>query len=231
MPDVSMHRVGDVALAVRTWEPARSSHVPVVLVPGTGETAQTWEEVAADLSGDRVVHAVDLRGHGRSTWPGTYSIDLMAADLAGLLPRLADARGLVDVVGHSLGGLVALRATVRAPDPVRRLVLEDVGIPRRRPVVALDRPPGELGFDWAVVEQVRPEIDEPDARWAEWVAAITVPIHTIGGGGLSTVPQEQLADLVATARLGSMSTIDAGHEVHVHEPAAFVAHVRRALHP
>ena len=61
---------------------------PVVLLPGTGLTAGDWEPVAAELSRTRVVHAVDLRGHGASDWPGSYSIDLLAGDVARLLPQL-----------------------------------------------------------------------------------------------------------------------------------------------
>ena len=74
--------------------------------------------------------AVDLRGHGASSRPGAYSVALMAADVASLLDAVGGAA--VDLVGHSLGGLVALRVAAGRPDRVRRLVLEDVGMPHAR---------------------------------------------------------------------------------------------------
>ena len=95
---------GDVSLHVRTWSRPAPSHPPAVLLPGTGLTAGDWEPVAGDLARTRTVHAVDLRGHGASDRPGTYSIELMAGDVVRLLPQLA-AR--VDLVGHSLGGATA----------------------------------------------------------------------------------------------------------------------------
>jgi hypothetical protein len=58
--------------------------------------------------------------------------------------------------------------TVAAERPglVRRLVLEDVGILQPRPAAMPPRPEGTLPLDWRVVEQVRPEIDDPDAAGA-----------------------------------------------------------------
>ena len=77
----------------------------MVLLPGTGATADDWDGIAAGLSADRTVFAINLRAHGDSDWPGTYAISLMAQDVARLLPMLTADE--VDIVGHSLGGLVA----------------------------------------------------------------------------------------------------------------------------
>ena len=93
----------------------------------------------------------------------------MADDVTELLPQLA---GSVDVIGHSLGALVACQAIAGHPLGVRRLVLEDVGLPHPREPAVPARPPGELDFDWAMVEQVRPEIDNPDPAWADLLRQI-----------------------------------------------------------
>ena len=139
-----------------------------MLLPATGETAQDWDVVASVLSSSRAVYAVNLRGHGGSSWPGTYSIQLMADDVAGVLDS-ALAGEPVDLVGHSLGGLVACSIAAARPDLVRRLVLEDVGLLKPRQPVQPPKPAGVLEFDWRVVEQVRPEIDDFDPRWADVV--------------------------------------------------------------
>jgi pimeloyl-ACP methyl ester carboxylesterase len=211
---------------VASLVPPEAQHPAVVLLPGTGGTACDWDEIAADLSRDRAVYGVDLRGHGRSQWPGVYSIDLMANDLAELLPRLAAP---VDVVGHSLGGLVAARAVAQNPNLARRLVLEDVGLPHRRTPATPTRPEGDLDFDWAVVEQVRPEIDAPAAHWASTFSAIHVPTLAIAGGPTSFVPQAHVAELVALISNIHHVTIDAGHEVHAVEPELFLKAVHDFL--
>ncbi len=70
--------------------------------------------MASALCRSRTVYAVNLRGHGPSDWPGTYSIGLMAEDVTRLLDG-GLSRVPVDLVGHSLGGLVACQ--VAAPGP------------------------------------------------------------------------------------------------------------------
>ena len=95
---------------------------PVVLVHGLGGAAVNWALLAPELARTRRVLAVDLAGHGRSDpLPAAPNLSpyadrvLALADQERMLPA--------DVVGHSLGGLVAVRAAVRRPDAVRRLVL------------------------------------------------------------------------------------------------------------
>lgn len=226
MVQVTQHQVNGVSLAVLSRSPGAELHPPVVLLPGTGATAGDWDEVAADLGRDRVVHAVDLRGHGQSHWPGVYSIDLMAEDLAAVLPAFG---AQMDLVGHSLGGLVACRCIASGTPGPRRLVLEDVGLLRPRAPALPARPEGELEFDWAVIEQVRPEIDAPAPHWPETLARIAVPTLAIGGGPASFVPQEQVAELASLVQRGHHVTIDAGHSVHATRPAEFLDVVRGFL--
>ena len=211
---------GEIALAVRAWPcPSPKGWPPVVLLPGTGATATDWDVVARQLSNEREVFAVDLRGHGSSDWPGTYSIQLLADDVTAALPVLAD--GPADLVGHSLGGLVACKVAAAHPELVRRLVLEDVGLPRPRIPAPPERPDGELSFDWAVVEQVRPEIDAPDPSWPSIFSHVRAPTLVIAGGPASFVPQEQIADLVHLLPDGRLVTIDTGHLVHATKPEEF----------
>jgi pimeloyl-ACP methyl ester carboxylesterase len=227
VPKVDRHEVGGVTVAVRSWPCGAAAWPPVVLLPGTGATAGDWDVIAAQLCASRPVFAVDLRGHGDSSWPGRYAISLMAGDVAGLLPMLPAAE--VDLVGHSLGGLVACQVTAAQQARVRRLVLEDVGMPHPRPPQAPARPAGPLSFDWAVVEQIRPEIDEPDSRWPQVMAAIQVPTLVIGGGPASFVPQEHVEELAQTVAHGTRVTIDAGHLVHATKPGAFLAELTTFL--
>jgi pimeloyl-ACP methyl ester carboxylesterase len=227
VPRVDKYDVDGVMLAVRSWPCRDAAMPPVVLLPGTGATADDWDIIAAELCTDRAVFAVNLRGHGDSDWPGSYAISLMAHDVARLLPMLRAAE--VNLVGHSLGGLVACQVAAGEQARVRRLVLEDVGVPHPRPAIAPVRPPGPLSYDWAVVEQVRPEIDEPDPRWPEVLAAIDVPTLVIGGGPSSFVPQQHVEELASTVPWGAYVTIAAGHLIHATKLTEFLNEVRTFL--
>ena len=69
------------------------------------------------------VHAVDLRGNGRSGWvPGKYRLEDFAQDNAEFVARLSAPTVLV---GHSIGGVIALMVAARHPDKMRALIIED----------------------------------------------------------------------------------------------------------
>lgn len=225
MRRVWQYPANGISLAVHSRATGPARFWPVLLLHGTGATARDWDSVAGDLARDRVVHAVDLRGHGLSSWPGDYSIEAMGRDVLGLLPVLG---GSLDLVGHSLGGLVAARVA-RESRQVSRLVLEDVGLPHPRVPSLPARPDGPLDFDWAVVEQIRPQIDRPDPQWPQIFAGVSIPTMVIGGGTQSFVRAdhvEQLGRLVADCRVHHLQT---GHLVHATDPEGFVRLVREHL--
>lgn len=93
----------------------------LVLVHGYGGSAWNWAELAPLLTGRRLL-VPDLPGHGASS-PLPAARTLTA--YADVLSAVCEAEGAdrVDVVGHSLGGVVALRLAERRPELVRRLVL------------------------------------------------------------------------------------------------------------
>jgi pimeloyl-ACP methyl ester carboxylesterase len=227
VPNQEKVNVGNVTLVVKTWDAEEDLRPPAVLLAATAETADDWDLIASALARDRTVYAVNLRGHGPSDWPGTYSIQFFADDVSGLLPQLTDQS--VDLIAHSLGGLVACRVACAHPELIARLVLEDVGLLRPRQPGLPARPEGELSFDWQMVEQVRPEIDNPEPGWAQIIAGIQTPTLVIAGGPSSTVPQDQIADLVRTLANGEMIVLDTGHLVHATKPSEFIAAVRTFL--
>jgi len=95
---------------------------PLVLLHGLGGSRSNWAFLAPELARTRRVLVVDLPGHGRSSaLPAAPGLGPYADRVA----KLVEAEGLApaDVVGHSFGGLVAIRLAVRRPDLVRSLVL------------------------------------------------------------------------------------------------------------
>ena len=99
---------------------------PFVLVHGFTGSRDDWREVLPRLAARGRTLAPDLRGHGGSTNPGesaAYSLDQLVADVAGFLDALALPR--IDLLGHSMGGMVALRLALDQPGRVASLILMD----------------------------------------------------------------------------------------------------------
>ncbi|WP_238005739.1 alpha/beta hydrolase [Dactylosporangium sp. AC04546] len=103
---------------------------PVVLVHGGAAHHGWWSAVAPRLARRRHVIVPDLSGHGDSGHRGSYAAEAWADDIIGVLD--ATTAGPATLVGHSMGGLVAICTAARVPDRILRLVLVDTRIPLRR---------------------------------------------------------------------------------------------------
>jgi pimeloyl-ACP methyl ester carboxylesterase len=99
---------------------------PIVLIHGMLNSSSHWQSVASSLAGDYTVIAPDLIGHGDSAAPrGDYSLGAHAASIRDLLAAVGIDRATV--VGHSLGGGVAMQFFYQFPQRVERLVLISSG--------------------------------------------------------------------------------------------------------
>jgi 2-succinyl-6-hydroxy-2,4-cyclohexadiene-1-carboxylate synthase len=99
---------------------------PLVLVHGYTGSRDDWREQLDALSTHGLTIALDLRGHGGSTNTGdaaSYDFPTLAGDLLLVFEALGIER--CDLLGHSMGGIVALLATLRAPERVASLILMD----------------------------------------------------------------------------------------------------------
>jgi pimeloyl-ACP methyl ester carboxylesterase len=98
----------------------------LILIHGITGSSQTWREVMPRLAEDFTVIAPDLLGHGESAKPrGDYSLGAYASGIRDLVGLLGYDRGTV--VGHSLGGGIALQFAYQFPERVERMVLVDAG--------------------------------------------------------------------------------------------------------
>lgn len=115
---------------LRRWDHARAEgeQMPAcLLIHGFGESSCSWADYGAALSCFETVYAIDLRGHGDSSWDPTsrYDVDAFADDVVHALDCLDLAQ--VAIVGHSLGGDIALQVAAARPDRVCAVVLVDFG--------------------------------------------------------------------------------------------------------
>lgn len=229
----SQLRIGTSALpgVSLAWrETAADDEVPVVALHGMCSTGATWDGVAARLAehGRRTI-ALDLRGHGGSSRPGTYACSAMRDDVLAFL----DDRGLphVDLLGHSLGGHVAMLVAQRSPHRVRRLVVEDASPPPASPQDSA------IGTRWQRaaltgqslllltrmrqfdVRMSRPVLTEvlltPDPGWWAALGSITATTTLVSGGKTSHVSSARQRRVAARLPHGTLESVpEAGHRVH-----------------
>ncbi len=97
---------------------------PLVILHGLLGSSRNWQTAGRDLGAQYHVSALDLRNHGQSPHSAEMSYETMVADVLGWL----DAHGLakVTLLGHSLGGKVAMALACRHPDRVEHLAVVDI---------------------------------------------------------------------------------------------------------
>jgi pimeloyl-ACP methyl ester carboxylesterase len=98
----------------------------LVLIHGMINSSRHWEQVALELAGSYRVIAPDLIGHGDAATPrGDYSLGAHAASIRDLLTTIGVERSTI--VGHSLGGGVAMQFFYQFPQRTERLALISSG--------------------------------------------------------------------------------------------------------
>ncbi len=104
---------------------------PLAILHGLFGSGRNWASIAQRLAAHHRVVALDLRNHGASPWADTMDYDMMAEDMRATL----HARGYFRcaLLGHSMGGKVAMVAALRHGSEVARLIVVDIAPARYRP--------------------------------------------------------------------------------------------------
>jgi pimeloyl-ACP methyl ester carboxylesterase len=176
----------------------------LLLIHGMAGTHATWQPVIEPLAQRHTVIALDLPGHGASeAGAGDYSLGSLAAGLRDLLVKLGHERATL--VGHSLGGGIAMQFAYQFPEITERLVLVSSGGlgPEVNPVLRAAALPGANLF----------------------IAATAGPGRVAGAAlarGLATVGLQPSADVAEFAR-GYASLADAPRR------SAFLATLRAVV--
>lgn len=97
---------------------------PVVLLHGLFGMGSNLGAIARHLAPDHAVHQLDLPNHGRSAWTDAHGIPVLSAAVAAYLEEAGG--GPAAVLGHSLGGKVAMELAMSRPELVSALVIADI---------------------------------------------------------------------------------------------------------
>ena len=129
MPSPTSHTYFSQRLRLHYVDWGNTEAPPLLLVHGGRDHCRNWDWVAEAFRDEWHVIAPDLRGHGDSEWSvdGQYDMPSYIYDLTQLIHQQNLAP--VTLIGHSLGGNVALRYTGIYPETVRKVVaIEGLGL-------------------------------------------------------------------------------------------------------
>jgi pimeloyl-ACP methyl ester carboxylesterase len=180
----------------------------LVLVHGITNSSASWEPVLATLARRFTVIAPDLLGHGDSAKPrGDYSLGANASLLRDFMLALGHERATI--VGHSLGGGIAMQFAYQFPDRIERLVLVSSG-GLGREVTALLRAVALPGAEFVLPLLVSGPLVSAGATISGWIDRIGVrlgsDVAAMATGFASLQDIEARRAFVQTAR----AVIDAG---------------------
>ena len=115
---------------VRLYSQSFGAGFPVIILHGLLGSSDNWQPVARKLAGHFQVHTLDLRNHGRSPHADEFNYDVMCGDLREFMQTHQLPR--CHVVGHSMGGKIAMHFALNFPGHVAKLVIVDIA-PRAYP--------------------------------------------------------------------------------------------------
>jgi pimeloyl-ACP methyl ester carboxylesterase len=183
---------------------------PLVLIHGGSSRWQSWRRVIDPLAERFHLYATDLRGHGRSTWtPGHYRLFDHADDIASFLEHVAKAPAIL--LGHSLGGEIAMIVAALHPSLVRAVINEDAPLPANDKAGRVRRAIAESRLTLEVMRENTGSA-LPDEELMRRIAEIPLGVETgrvVRFGDAIGGDQDELRWWAATLRENDPAMIDA----------------------
>jgi pimeloyl-ACP methyl ester carboxylesterase len=134
--------VAGARISYRAWGPEGAPGA--VLVHGTAAHARWWDHIGPFLrAGGLRIAAISMSGHGDSDWRDCYSLDQWTAEVMAVAPA-AGIAGSPFIIGHSLGGGVALNTAARHGGALAGIVVIDSAVYEGPPPPEMSAP--EMGF-------------------------------------------------------------------------------------
>ncbi|MEM9337153.1 MAG: alpha/beta fold hydrolase [Bacteroidota bacterium] len=104
--------------------------MPFFIMHGVFGSSDNWQTLGKVFAKKFKVYLIDLRNHGNSPHSSVFDYDVMAADIVELIQD--EGLGQVNVLGHSMGGKVAMNLATLHPDKVNKLIVVDIA-PKQYP--------------------------------------------------------------------------------------------------
>lgn len=112
---------------------------PLVVMHGLLGSSSNWTSMCKKLSANRNVYALDLRNHGHSPHVPDMNYQLMSEDLGLFVRDVLGNEKTVDILGHSMGGRVAMWTAMTNPELVNKMVVVDISPINVETEVQVDR--------------------------------------------------------------------------------------------
>jgi pimeloyl-ACP methyl ester carboxylesterase len=202
---------------IKLYHEVYGSGEPLVLLHGGLTTISQMQGWVQPLAKTRQVIAVELQGHGHTEdTDRPMAFETMGDDIAALLDQLGIPKA--DVVGHSFGGAVAIRAAIQHPDKVRRLVvvsspyaksgwypeaqegMSHVGAAMAEPL--MQTPTGKLSKEWKEPQRFPQFLDKVGKvlslgyDWSSDVKKLPMPVLLVFADN-DSIPQKHIAEFFA----------------------------------
>ncbi|GFR04870.1 hypothetical protein TNCT_181021 [Trichonephila clavata] len=119
-----------VKLVFRTVEPdgCELDKAVIIFIHGLLDSKEYWmdiPEIVADAT-KRKAYVIDSRNHGDSEWSDEFSFDCNVDDLLNFMDEEGVEKAIL--IGHSMGGLTAIKIALRAPERIEKIIIEDVSV-------------------------------------------------------------------------------------------------------
>jgi esterase len=98
---------------------------PIIILHGLYGSSDNWLSIGKELSKDYLVYLLDLRNHGNSPHSDRHTYPLMKLDLLEFLEKFDIERPVI--IGHSMGGKVAMAFSAEFPERIKSMVVIDIG--------------------------------------------------------------------------------------------------------
>lgn len=99
---------------------------PMIILHGLFGFSDNWQTLATKFSEFFRVILIDMRNHGHSPWSDDFSYALMVEDLKNVIDELGLENSIL--IGHSMGGKVAMHFAQKFPEKIEKLVVVDMGV-------------------------------------------------------------------------------------------------------
>ena len=98
----------------------------IVILHGLWGASENWLPIAKKIKNDYNIIIPDIRNHGRSPHASEMDYNIMAEDVAKLIRSLRNKVEKFDVIGHSMGGKIALKLKLLYPEIINRCIIIDI---------------------------------------------------------------------------------------------------------